>query len=208
MICVKQTGKILCDLWLSIDVLCSTASIWALLVISLDRYIATNHPIRYRKQKNSIKIAIIYCTVSWVISIIISLGPLIFISSDELPPPPSELASMANSSTTRSGALHNGGGNKNGGGGPASSAKKSGLRQIENSTDFECVLFQSPSFVILSSLVSFYLPLVLMIGLYTGVFLKIRQQSKIKFRKRVFLPVSNMKYSDTKLLYKQLLIAN
>ena len=71
-------GKILCDVWLSIDVLCCTASIWGLLVISLDRYIATNHPIRYRKQKNSIKIAIIYCTVSWLISIIISLGPLSF----------------------------------------------------------------------------------------------------------------------------------
>lgn len=156
-------------MWLSIDVLCSTASIWALLVISLDRYIATNHPIRYRKQKNSIKIAITYCTVSWLISIIISLGPLFFVSSDDQP----AQAPPSSSNSSSPGAQH------------ASAPKKSGLRQIENSTDFECVLFQTPSFVILSSLGSFYLPLLMMIGLYTGVFLKIRQQSKIKYKKKV-----------------------
>ena len=106
-------GEILCDLWLSIDVLCSTASIWGLLVISLDRFIATNHPMLYRKQqKKSVRIVLMYCTIAWLISIIVSLAPFIF--------------------------------NRGSGKG-----EKSGLRKIQNSTDqYECVLFQTPSFVI------------------------------------------------------------
>lgn len=160
-------GEILCDLWLSIDVLCSTASIWGLLAISLDRYIATNHPIRYRKQKNSIRTAITYCTISWLISIMISLGPLIFKSSTT-----SALPEISLNNKTSDSDLHKSSTNLN-------DNKKSGLRRIENTTDYECVLFQTSSFVILSSLGSFYLPLFLMIVLYTGVFLRIRQQSKM-----------------------------
>lgn len=105
-------GKILCDIWLSIDVLCSTASIWSLLVISLDRYIATNHPILYRKQQqNGLRIVVLYCTMAWFISIVTSLAPLMYNSGEG----------------------------------------QSGLKLIPNSTDqYECVLFQTPSFVIVS----------------------------------------------------------
>jgi hypothetical protein len=136
-------GKVLCDLWLSIDVLCSTASIWGLLVISLDRYIATNHPLVYRNQQTkSVRIVLMYCTFAWLISFGISLAPLLV--------------------------------------GADPSGEKSGLRRIANTTDeYECVLFQTPSFVILSSLFSFYMPLVLMFVLYAGVFLRIRQKSKL-----------------------------
>ena len=173
-------GKILCDVWLSIDVLCCTASIWGLLVISLDRYIATNHPIRYRKQKNSIKIAIIYCTVSWLISIIISLGPLSF--------------SKDNSEADDFNYLENE---------PKPPEKTHAYKRIENTTDYECVLFHSPSFVILSSLGSFFLPLIIMFILYAGVFLKIKQQSKLfnnRANRNVEQPKSNQ---DQSLLNKK-----
>lgn len=141
--------------------------------------------------------AIIYCTVSWLISIIISLGPLFFISSEESGiNTPSNVINNDNISTASvtsfSSAHHLDPINFNGLM-STSAPKKSGLRKMENSSDYECVLFQTPSFVILSSLGSFYLPLILMIGLYTGVFLKIRQQSKIKFRKKVrFYVPSNL----------------
>lgn len=199
-------GRILCDLWLSIDVLCSTASIWGLLVISLDRYIATNHPIRYRKQKNNLKVAILYCAVSWLISILISLGPLFLMSSstsDDSDPVsnvvylnstlsfasqhPSDVIILSNNNNNHNHQHENA--NNTTTNQPSAlvktstnnlnANKKSGLRQVENSTDYECVLFQKPSFVILSSLGSFYLPLVLMIILYGLVFLKIRQQSQM-----------------------------
>nr|QVK45757.1 G protein-coupled receptor [Proales similis] len=136
-------GSFLCDLWLCVDVLCSSASIWGLLAIALDRFIATNYPVKYMKQKNSFRTALLYIAVSWIISFLISLGPLIF---------------------------------KFGNYDPAA-GPRFGLRTVNNRD--ECVLFQTPSFVILSSLVSFFLPLVLMICLYLRVFLRIRQQKRL-----------------------------
>lgn len=114
----------------------------------------------------------------------ISLGPLFFVSSEEKIQSASlKIVSGGNNSL---GAPPNfPGANSEAINGLVSAPKKSGLRKMENSTDYECVLFQTPSYVILSSLGSFYMPLFLMICLYTGVFLKIRQQSKIKFRKKV-----------------------
>ena len=143
-------GKVLCNIWLSIDVLCSTASIWGLLVIALDRYMATNHPIRYRKQKNNAKMALVYCTMSWFISITISLGPLALYSP--------EIHTIISNQT----------------------AEEAGLKiKNESEKNFECVLFRKPSFVVISSFFSFFLPMILMFLLYFSVFLKIRQQSKL-----------------------------
>lgn len=51
-------------------------------MIAIDRYIATNHPIKYRLNKDNIKIAFSYCVISWLISNGISLGPLIFYNNE------------------------------------------------------------------------------------------------------------------------------
>jgi hypothetical protein len=131
------------------------------LVISWDRYIATNHPIRYRKQKNSIKVAIIYCVVSWVISITISLVPLAF--------------SKENSEHDDFDYLEN----------RRETPKKThAYKRIGNTTDYECVLFNTPTFVILSSFGSFFLPLIIMFVLYAAVFIKIKQQQSKMFANR------------------------
>lgn len=152
-------GTVLCEIWLSIDVLCCTASIWGLLVISLDRFIATNRPILYMKHKNNITLAIVYCTISWFISISISLGPLLFRSADTK----NDLTNASHQNNNDTNYL-----------------RKNAMSILENPnvTTFECVLFHTPSFVILSSIGSFYLPLTIMTLLYMGVFYRIREKSK------------------------------
>ena len=148
-------GKLLCNVWLSIDVLCCTASIWGLCFIALDRFIATNHPIRYMKQKKNVKTALIYCTIPWLISIILSLGPLAIYTPDTSLDNAKSAANMSNMEQ-----------------------EHSSLQPINGTEYFECVLFHKPSFVIISSIFSFYLPLLLMTLLYLRVFMKISQQSK------------------------------
>lgn len=67
-------GSDLCDMWISFDVLCCTASILHLVAISLDRYWAVSNIdyIRRRCAKQIITMIIIV----WVVSISISIAPL------------------------------------------------------------------------------------------------------------------------------------
>ena len=146
-------GSFLCDVWLSIDVLCCTASIWGLLVIAIDRYIATNHPIVYRQQKNSIKTAVIYCTISWIVSLAISIPPFVH-----------DLYSSINNKTQNQ---------------TLNQPKVSKNLFYIGDNKYECLLYVKPSFVITSSLGSFYIPLVLMVLLYAKVFIRIREQSNL-----------------------------
>jgi hypothetical protein len=112
------------------------------------------------KHKNNIKLAIVYCTISWCISVTISLGPLLFKILDQNDSSPILLFS-----NNKTDSLSN-------------AKNATSILKITNTTQFECVLFHTPSFVILSSIGSFYLPLLLMTLLYMGVFYRIREKSK------------------------------
>uniref|UniRef100_A0A8P0TRG1 5-hydroxytryptamine receptor 1D n=2 Tax=Canis lupus familiaris TaxID=9615 RepID=A0A8P0TRG1_CANLF len=68
-------GQILCDIWLSSDITCCTASILHLCVIALDRYWAITDALEYSKRRTAGRAAVMIATV-WVISICISIPPL------------------------------------------------------------------------------------------------------------------------------------
>uniref|UniRef100_T1IJG9 G-protein coupled receptors family 1 profile domain-containing protein n=1 Tax=Strigamia maritima TaxID=126957 RepID=T1IJG9_STRMM len=68
-------GQVFCDVWAAVDVLCCTASIMSLCVISLDRYIGVSRPLTYTTIMTE-KRSILFIFFIWIASIIISVGPL------------------------------------------------------------------------------------------------------------------------------------
>lgn len=68
-------GRIFCDIWAAVDVLCCTASIMSLCVISIDRYIGVSHPLQYPGIVTE-KRALWAMLGVWALSVVISIGPL------------------------------------------------------------------------------------------------------------------------------------
>ncbi|TRY60540.1 hypothetical protein DNTS_026956 [Danionella cerebrum] len=68
-------GRFFCDVWAAMDVLCCTASIMSLCVISVDRYIGVSYPLQYPSIVTERR-ALVALIVLWVLSITISIGPL------------------------------------------------------------------------------------------------------------------------------------
>ncbi|XP_055785181.1 5-hydroxytryptamine receptor 5B-like isoform X3 [Salvelinus fontinalis] len=70
-----KLGRVLCQVWISFDVLCCTASIWNVTAIALDRYWSITRHLEYtlktRKRISNVMIAL-----TWLLSSVISLSPL------------------------------------------------------------------------------------------------------------------------------------
>nr|XP_020479970.1 alpha-1A adrenergic receptor-like [Monopterus albus] len=69
-------GRIFCDIWAAVDVLCCTASIMSLCVISIDRYIGVRYPLQYQMIVTE-KRALLAMLAVWILAIVISIGPLL-----------------------------------------------------------------------------------------------------------------------------------
>ncbi|XP_070612632.1 alpha-1D adrenergic receptor [Erythrolamprus reginae] len=69
-------GRIFCDIWAAVDVLCCTASIMSLCIISVDRYIGVKYSLKYPTIMTEKK-AVVILGVVWVSSMVISIGPLL-----------------------------------------------------------------------------------------------------------------------------------
>ncbi|XP_040041941.2 alpha-1D adrenergic receptor [Gasterosteus aculeatus] len=69
-------GRVFCNIWAAVDVLCCTASILSLCVISIDRYIGVKHCLKYPTIMTEKK-AIAILGLVWVSSAVISVGPLL-----------------------------------------------------------------------------------------------------------------------------------
>ncbi|XP_019412128.1 PREDICTED: D(1) dopamine receptor-like [Crocodylus porosus] len=122
-----------CDIWVAFDIMCSTASILNLCVISVDRYWAISSPFRYER-KMTWRVAFVMIGVAWLLSILISFIPvqLQWHKASELLPP-QELSFN--------------------------------ISQEEN-----CDSSLSRTYAISSSLISFYIPVAIMIVTYTRIF--------------------------------------
>lgn len=69
-------GDILCQLWLSTDVLLCTASILNLVLISLDRYWSITKAVSYVRGRTKRR-AVVMITVVWLLSMVICFPPLV-----------------------------------------------------------------------------------------------------------------------------------
>ncbi|XP_072262742.1 alpha-1D adrenergic receptor [Pyxicephalus adspersus] len=69
-------GRIFCDIWAAVDVLCCTASIMSLCIISIDRYVGVKHSLKYPTIMTEKK-AVVIIILLWVSSMVISIGPLL-----------------------------------------------------------------------------------------------------------------------------------
>ncbi|XP_004624624.1 D(1B) dopamine receptor [Octodon degus] len=64
-----------CDIWVAFDIMCSTASILNLCVISVDRYWAISRPFRYQRKMTQ-RVALVMVGLAWALSILISFIPV------------------------------------------------------------------------------------------------------------------------------------
>ncbi|XP_035888601.1 alpha-1A adrenergic receptor isoform X3 [Phyllostomus discolor] len=68
-------GRVFCTIWAAVDVLCCTASIMGLCIISIDRCIGVSYPLRYPTIVTQ-KRGLMALLCVWALSLVISIGPL------------------------------------------------------------------------------------------------------------------------------------
>ncbi|KAJ8406026.1 hypothetical protein AAFF_G00309140 [Aldrovandia affinis] len=123
-----------CNIWVAFDIMCSTASILNLCIISVDRYWAISSPFRYER-KMTPKVAFVMISVAWTLSLLISFIPVQL---------------NWHKAQTTSYAEHNG--------------------TYGDPPPDNCDSSLNRTYAISSSLISFYIPVAIMIVTYTRIY--------------------------------------
>ncbi|XP_070541236.1 dopamine receptor 1-like [Ptychodera flava] len=138
-------GMPFCNVWMSFDVMFSTASILNLCAISVDRYIHIKRPLKYHDWMTQ-KVALVMIVLVWVLSGLISFLPI-------------QLGWTT----------------------PGEDEKTQGeediLLSMESSTEsgiMVCMLELNTTYAIVSSLISFYIPCLVMIVIYAHIYSAVR----------------------------------
>ncbi|XP_075148167.1 5-hydroxytryptamine receptor 7 [Haematobia irritans] len=76
-------GPVLCDIWVSFDVLCCAASILNLCAISVDRYLAITKPLEYGVKRTPRRMMLCVALV-WLAAACISLPPLLILGNEHV----------------------------------------------------------------------------------------------------------------------------
>ncbi|KAM9772718.1 D(1)-like dopamine receptor [Syngnathus typhle] len=123
-----------CDTWVAFDIMCSTASILNLCIISMDRYWAISSPFRYER-KMTRRFALVMIGVAWTLSILISFIPVQLNWHRD-----------------------------------ARALNSTGLAVAPEPPPDDCNASLNRTYAIASSLISFYIPVLIMVGTYTRIF--------------------------------------
>ncbi|CAF1010639.1 unnamed protein product [Adineta ricciae] len=74
-----KLGRVVCDLWIFLDVCSCTSSIMHIVVISIDRYLAIEDPLKVRSRQKKYQICF-FITVIWLMAIFLS-SPMIVLGA-------------------------------------------------------------------------------------------------------------------------------
>ncbi|XP_069565435.1 D(1)-like dopamine receptor [Brachyistius frenatus] len=137
-----------CDVWIAFDIMCSTASILNLCIISVDRYWAIASPFKY-EQKMTHRVAFVMIGVAWTLSILISFIPvqLNWHRAGEEEEAAAMMAAGVRNFTNGTGALN-----------------------VSAVAAQSCVANLNKTYAISSSFISFYIPVVIMVATYTRIY--------------------------------------
>lgn len=123
-----------CEVWIAFDIMCSTASILNLCIISVDRYWAISSPFSY-EQRMTRRVAFVMAGVAWTLSVLISFIPV-----------------------------------------QLSWHKTLGHEGDLGETAYKCDASLNRTYAIASSVISFYIPVTVMIVTYSRIFVIAQRQ--------------------------------